>query len=96
MNGQHVKLVKLAGEFVWHSHEGEDEMFMVIKGSLQIELRDSTLTIEEGEFVIIPKGTEHKPVAKHEVHVMLFEPASTLNTGDNLHSAMTRTILQHL
>lgn len=82
LNGQLVKLVKFKGEFVWHQHENEDEMFLVIKGSFKMELRDKTLNIDEGEFVIIPKGTQHRPVAESEVHVMLFEPESTLNTGN--------------
>jgi mannose-6-phosphate isomerase-like protein (cupin superfamily) len=82
LNGQCVKLVKLTGEFIWHSHDHEDEMFMVISGQLKMELRDDTLYLDPGEFVIIPKGTEHKPVADSEVHVMLFEPAGTLNTGN--------------
>jgi len=82
LNGQHVKLVKLNGEFVWHKHDNEDEMFFVINGTLKIEFRDKTITLHKDEFLIIPKGTEHKPVAKEEVLVMLFEPATTLNTGD--------------
>lgn len=82
LNGQQVKVAKLKGEFVWHKHDHEDELFFVIKGRLNIELRDSTLTLNPGEFAIIPKGVEHKPVADNEVEVMLFEPASTLNTGD--------------
>jgi mannose-6-phosphate isomerase-like protein (cupin superfamily) len=82
LNGQYVKLVKLKGEFVWHHHEQEDELFYVIKGTLQMELRQRTVTIDEGEFFIVPRGVEHKPVAREEVHVMLFEPASTLNTGN--------------
>ncbi len=81
LNNQHVKLAKFLGEFVWHKHDNEDEMFMVISGKLIIELRDKTLTIGEGEFAIIPRGVEHKPVAEEEVSVLLFEPASTLNTG---------------
>ena len=82
LNDTHVKLAKLQGEFVWHRHEHEDEMFLVIKGRLQIKLRDGDLWIETGEFVIIPKGVEHCPVAEEEVQVMLLEPKSTLNTGD--------------
>ena len=82
LNGQHIKLVKLQGEFTWHKHENEDEMFLVIKGTLMMELRDKTLQINPGEFIIIPKGTEHKPVAHEEAHVMLFEPSGTSNTGD--------------
>ena len=81
LNGQQVKLAKLKGEFVWHSHEQEDEMFLVIKGSFKMELRDKVLDIQEGEFIVIPKEVEHRPVAEQEVHIMLFEPASTLHTG---------------
>jgi mannose-6-phosphate isomerase-like protein (cupin superfamily) len=82
LNGQQIKLVKFKGPFIWHKHENEDEMFLVIKGSFIMELRDKNQEIKEGEFIIIPKGTEHRPVAAEEVEVMLFEPASTLNTGD--------------
>lgn len=82
LNGQHVKLVKFKGEFVWHKHESEDEMFMVIKGSFIMQLRDKEIEINENEFIIIPKGVEHRPVAENEVHVLLFEPAETLNTGN--------------
>lgn len=82
LNGQHVKLVKLKGEFVWHKHDDEDEMFFVLKGVLRMEYRDRSVVIEENEFIIVPRGVEHKPVAEEEVAVMLFEPASTMNTGD--------------
>jgi mannose-6-phosphate isomerase-like protein (cupin superfamily) len=82
LNGQHIKLVKLQGEFVWHKHNNEDEMFLVIEGVLKMELRDKTIEIHKNEFLIVPRGTEHRPVADEEVSVMLFEPASTLNTGD--------------
>ena len=82
LNGQQVKAVKLNGEFIWHKHDNEDELFMVMKGTLFMELRDKTITINEGEFLIVPRGTEHKPVAKEEVHILLFEPATTLNTGE--------------
>lgn len=82
LNGQHVKLVKFKGEFIWHSHENEDEMFFVIKGSFTMQLKGKDIEINENEFIIIPKGTEHRPVAKNEVHVMLFEPAETINTGN--------------
>lgn len=82
LNGQSVKLAKFKGEFVWHKHDDEDEMFMVIKGLLKIEFRDKIETISENEFIIVPKGVEHKPVAEEEVWIMLFEPATTLNTGD--------------
>lgn len=82
LNGQYVKLVKLKGEFVWHKHDNEDELFFVIKGVLKMKFRDKTVIINENEFLIIPKGVEHKPVADEEVSVMLFEPATTLNTGN--------------
>ena len=82
LNGQHVKLVKFKGEFVWHKHDSEDEMFLVVKGILKIEFRDKTVTLNKDEFLIVPKGVEHKPIAENEVLVMLFEPATTLNTGD--------------
>ena len=82
LNDSHVKLAKLKGEFVWHQHENEDELFLVIKGKLLIKLRDRDLWLNEGELVVIPKGVEHCPVAEEEVHVMLLEPKSTLNTGD--------------
>ena len=82
LNDSHVKLVKLQGEFVWHHHETEDELFLVVKGSLQIKLRDQDIFLEEGEFVIIPRGVEHLPIAKDEVHVLLLEPKTTLNTGN--------------
>jgi mannose-6-phosphate isomerase-like protein (cupin superfamily) len=82
LNGQLVKLAKLKGEFVWHQHRDEDELFMVLHGELIIRLRDRDVTLQTGEFMIIPRGTEHLPVAVEEVHVMLFEPASVVNTGD--------------
>ena len=82
LNGQYVKLAKLKGEFVWHKHDNEDEMFYVIRGELKIEFRDKTEHINKNEFVIVPKGVEHKPIAEEEVSVMVFEPISTLNTGD--------------
>lgn len=82
LNGQYVKLAKLKGEFVWHQHESEDELFMVIQGTLKIKLRDSEIDLDEGQFFIIPRGVEHLPVAKEEVHVLLFEPKTVLNTGD--------------
>lgn len=95
LNGQHAKLAKLKGEFVWHSHEHEDELFLVIKGSLTMVFRDKTVQIEEGEFIIVPKGVEHKPVAEEEVSVMLFEPASTINTG-NADSDLRRNHLENI
>jgi len=82
LNGQHVKLVKFLGEFVWHKHDHEDELFLVIKGRFRMEYRDSHVWLDEGEFLIVPRGIEHRPVAEEEVHVLLFEPAGTLNTGD--------------
>ncbi len=82
LNGQHVKLVKLLGSFVWHRHEEEDELFLVIRGRLEIHLRDRVEHLSEGDFLIVPRGVEHKPVAHEEAHVLLLEPASTLNTGD--------------
>jgi len=84
LNDSYVKLVKLKGEFVWHQHENEDELFLVVKGRLLIKLRGRDLWIGEGEFVIVPRGVEHCPVAEDEVHVLLLEPKSTVNTGDVL------------
>ena len=86
LNGQQVKLAKLKGEFIWHSHDEEDELFYVVKGSLKIEFRDRTVEIKENEFLVVPKGVEHKPIAEEEVYVMLFEPASTLHTGKEKHT----------
>ena len=82
LNGQHVKLVKLLGEFSWHHHDEEDELFFVIEGWLGMEFRDRSVWLEEGEMIVVPRGVEHRSVAEEEVHVMLFEPASTLNTGN--------------
>ena len=82
LNDSYVKLAKLKGEFVWHRHENEDELFWVVQGTLVIKLRDGDLTVQPGQFVIIPKGVEHMPVAAEEVHVVLLEPKSTVNTGD--------------
>ena len=82
LNGQQVLLAKLKGEFLFHKHDHEDELFMVMKGSLDIELRDKTITLNEGEFYIVPKGIEHKPNAKEEVHLLLFEPLSIKHTGN--------------
>jgi mannose-6-phosphate isomerase-like protein (cupin superfamily) len=82
LNGQQVKLVKLEGEFVWHHHEREDELFLVLRGHLSIHLRDRVVELDEGEFFIVPRGVEHKPAAAAETHVLLLEPASTLNTGN--------------
>ncbi len=82
LNGQYVKLVKFQGPFVWHHHEQEDEMFLVVKGSFVMKFRDRDVTLEAGEFIVVPRGVEHMPVAKEEAHVLLFEPKSTLNTGN--------------
>jgi len=82
LNGQYVKLAKLKGEFVWHHHEVEDELFLVTKGRLLIKFRDRDVCLEKGELVVIPAGTEHKPVAEEEAHVLFFEPQTTLNTGN--------------
>jgi mannose-6-phosphate isomerase-like protein (cupin superfamily) len=82
LNGQYVKLAKFKGEFVWHQHEKEDELFLVTKGTLTIHLRDGEVTLREGEFYIVPAGVEHKPVASKEVHALMLEPISTLNTGN--------------
>jgi mannose-6-phosphate isomerase-like protein (cupin superfamily) len=95
LNGQQVKLAKLQGEFVWHKHDNEDEMFLVIKGKLKMEFRDRTVEINENEFIIVPRGVEHKPVAEQEVQLMLFEPATTLNTGD-IRNERTREDLERL
>ena len=82
LNDSYVKLVKLKGEFVWHHHDNEDELFLVIKGILTMKFRDRDVTVREGEFIIVPKGVDHKPVANEEVHIMLLEPKTTLNTGN--------------
>jgi mannose-6-phosphate isomerase-like protein (cupin superfamily) len=92
LNGQHVKLVKLEGPFVWHRHEGADELFLVVEGKLVIELRDGSVTLEEGEFVVVPRGVEHRPVAEGEAHVVLFEPVGTLNTGSVDSDRTVRTL----
>jgi mannose-6-phosphate isomerase-like protein (cupin superfamily) len=82
LNGQHVKVAKLQGEFIWHHHEVEDEMFLVLRGRMTIQLRDRDVHLDEGEFFIVPRGVEHRPVAAEEAHILLFEPAGTLNTGN--------------
>jgi mannose-6-phosphate isomerase-like protein (cupin superfamily) len=84
VNDAYIKLVKFKGEFLWHKHDAEDELFLVVKGTMTIKLRDRDLRLAEGEFVIIPRGVEHMPVAEDEVHVVLIEPKTTLNTGDKL------------
>jgi mannose-6-phosphate isomerase-like protein (cupin superfamily) len=95
LNGQQVKLVKFQGEFVWHHHEQEDELFYVVKGSFDMHFRDKTVTIHEGEFIIVPHGIEHKPIAEQEVEIMLFEPATTLNTG-NVENDLTKKELKRI
>ena len=95
LNGQHVKLAKLKGEFIWHHHENEDEMFFVVKGRLRIEFRGRQVWLNEGEFIVVPKNVEHRPVADEEADVLLFEPASTLNTG-NVRNERTREKLDKL
>ncbi len=82
LNGQHVKLVKFQGEFVWHDHAAEDELFLVVRGSFRMDFRNRSVTLREGEFIIVPRGVEHRPVAEKEVEVMLFEPAQIKHTGD--------------
>jgi|SRR5271166_1362772 len=81
LNGQHVKLVKFQGPFIWHHHATEDELFLVVKGRFRMEFRDQDVWVEQGEFLIVPRGVEHRPVADEEVQIVLFEPASTVNTG---------------
>lgn len=95
LNGQHVKLVKFQGPFVWHHHENEDELFLVVKGRFRMEFRDRDVWLEEGEFLVVPRGVEHRPVAEEEVQVVLFEPASTVNTG-NVVEERTRRELQRI
>jgi len=81
LNGQYVKLAKVKGEFVWHRHENEDELFLVIKGCLTLKLKENDVVLEEGELFVVPRGVEHKPVAEEETHILMFEPIATLNTG---------------
>ena len=95
LNKQHIKLAKIKGEFIWHKHDDEDEMFLVLKGTLKIEFRDRTETIQENEIIIVPKGVEHKPIADQEVSIMLFEPVTTINTG-TLENERTRKNLESL
>jgi mannose-6-phosphate isomerase-like protein (cupin superfamily) len=82
LNGQHVKLLKIDGPFVWHHHDDEDELFLVVQGAFEMHFRDRVVEVREGEFLIVPRGVEHRPVANQEAHVLLFEPESTLNTGN--------------
>jgi mannose-6-phosphate isomerase-like protein (cupin superfamily) len=95
LNGQMVKLVKFIGEFVWHKHDHEDELFLVVEGEFDMEFRDRTETIRKDEFIIVSRGVEHRPVAKAECSVLLFEPATTLNTGD-VRNERTRDVLDHI
>ena len=95
LNGQQIKLAKFKGEFVWHKHDNEDELFFVIKGSFKMEYRDKTVVVNENEFLIVPKGVEHRPVADEEVSIMLFEPATTLNTGDT-EGELTKPVLERI
>ena len=95
LNGQMVKLVKFQGEFVWHHHDHEDELFLVVRGRFRMELRDRHIWLEEGEFLIVPHGVEHRPVAEEDVEVLLFEPATTLNTGD-VRDERTREVLERI
>lgn len=95
LNGQHVKIVKVQGDFVWHKHDDEDELFMVIKGKLRIEYRDRVEELSENEMIVVPRGVEHKPVAEEETWIMLFEPASTVNTGD-VKSERTKAELERI
>jgi mannose-6-phosphate isomerase-like protein (cupin superfamily) len=99
LNGQQVRLAKLQGAFVWHHHEQEDELFLVVKGTLRMRFREDgaerEVEVREGEFLIVPRGTEHLPIGEEEVHVMLLEPASTLNTG-NLRNERTMDVLEEI
>ena len=95
LNGQHVKVVKFQGEFVWHDHTHEDEMFLVLKGCFRMEFRDRSVNLAEGEFLIVPRGVEHRPVAEHEVEVLLFEPAQIHHTG-NVVADVTKRQLERI
>ena len=95
LNGQYVKLAKVQGEFVWHHHEHEDELFLVLKGVLHMQFRDKEVILQEGECIIVPRGVEHRPVAPEEAHILLFEPNTTLNTGNTI-SDKTAHDLEHL
>ena len=95
LNGQHVKLVKFRGPFTWHHHEHEDELFLVHRGRFRMEFRDRTVELAAGDFLVVPRGVEHRPVADEEVEVVLFEPAGTVNTG-NVRDGFTKDVLEHL
>ncbi|MFD2514449.1 cupin domain-containing protein [Pontibacter locisalis] len=96
LNGQQVKLAKFKGPFEWHHHEHEDEFFLVVKGSFEMHLRDKVIVLNPGEFLVVPRGVEHKPVATEEAEVLMFEPAGTVNTGNLENSERTRTNLERL
>ena len=96
LNGQQVKLAKFKGAFDWHHHAHEDELFLVVKGSFEMEFRDKTITLHPGEFLVVPRGVEHRPVAHEEAEVLLFEPATSVNTGNLTDSERTRTNLERL
>jgi mannose-6-phosphate isomerase-like protein (cupin superfamily) len=95
LNGQHVKVAKVKGEFTWHHHEKEDELFLVVDGELTIQFRDGSVNLHAGEMVIVPRGVEHRPVAHEETQILMFEPASTLNTG-NVRNDRTVEALEHI
>jgi len=95
LNGQQVRLVKFKGDFIWHSHEKEDELFIVVKGKFTMDFRDRSVEVAEGEMIVVPKRTEHRPRADEEVHIMLFEPASTVNTGETKNE-LTRNSLEQI
>lgn len=95
LNGQHVKLAKLNGDFVWHHHQQEDELFFVLRGRFRMDFRDQSVWVEQGQMIIVPRGVEHKPFAEHEASVLLFEPAETLNTG-NVEDSRTQRVLPKL
>jgi len=96
LNGQQVKIAKFKGPFEWHHHDNEDEFFMVIKGSFEMQLRDKTIILTPGECLVVPRGVEHRPVANEEAEVLMFEPASTVNTGNLENSERTRSNLERL
>jgi mannose-6-phosphate isomerase-like protein (cupin superfamily) len=96
LNGQEVKLVKFQGPFVWHQHDGEDELFLVVRGRFRMEFRDRTVELEPGELIVVPRGVEHRPVADSEVEVLLFEPRGVLNTGNQVDAVYTAPLGQRL
>jgi mannose-6-phosphate isomerase-like protein (cupin superfamily) len=96
LNGQDVRLVKILGEFVWHHHDHEDELFLVVNGWFNMEFRDKTVRLEQGEFLIVPRGVEHRPVATEEAWILLFEPSTTLNTGSSEDTTLTQREIAHI